>query len=177
MFLVLYCPCFVFLLQFPFTLYLSLDISSSLSPSLFVSMSLSLFLPLSLCDPLSFPPATPISEQKCHPLFLYPALSLTLLFLIGWQYIQGFCSLVFLTVSLLQDKTENKSIKNTHSVPKKISPACDEKTKLESRKRLCHSFFCPVPHQLPFTFHKHSDDSCKHTINTLLGVERFGLYV
>lgn len=49
----------------------------------------------------------PLSKQQCLPLILHPFLSFV--FLLRWQYIQGFCYLVFLTVTFLQDKTENKS--------------------------------------------------------------------
>lgn len=71
----------------------------SFSPSLSLSVSLSVIF----CFPLL---RSGLPEQQCLPLLLHPCL--LLVFLIRWQYIQGFFSLVFLTVTLHLDKTENK---------------------------------------------------------------------
>lgn len=70
-----------------------ISLTTFLSPSIFLSS----FLTLS-------------QNSNAFPSSSMP-LSLLLVCLIRWQYIQGFCSLVFLTVTLLQDKTERKSRK------------------------------------------------------------------
>lgn len=81
-------------------------LSQSLSPCL--SQCLTFFFSLSTSVVLAYPapPHPPSSKQQCLPLLFHPFCSC---FLIHWQHFQGFFSLVILTVTLLQDKTENRN--------------------------------------------------------------------
>lgn len=119
----------------------SLRICVSLSPApsedfLSLPPSLSLFLRLSSSVFLSCEAAS----QQCLPLLLHPCL--LLVFLIRWQYIQGFFFLVFLTVTLHLDKTENKrggrvegKKKQTPDVPANFPSTLNESTKQGGRRR------------------------------------------
>lgn len=179
-----FCCSFYFALSLPLV---SLQLSLLISRDLILPVSPTLSLSLSVCHSLSSSPANPLLEHRCLPLFLHPSLSLV--FLIRWQYIQGFCSLVFLTVTLLQDKTENKSRqkKKTLLTYLKIFPAHNESTKWE-RRNVCRLFtpssllLLPIPSPLhPKMSSKNAQMWASNTpargINSLPCAEGFGVCI